>query len=65
MSRQECPNVEVNLVDCPCDHISQETQQPCSRKGICCECVINHKAHDSLPACFREDFVKKGLESSK
>ena len=59
-SRVECPNVAVNLVDCPCTSIQPETHQPCPRKGKCCECVRNHRgpgARNPLPACFRNNFV--------
>jgi len=41
----ECKK-ETNLDQCNC------TYEPCSRKGICCECVAYHKNHGELPACF-------------
>ena len=47
MMRVECPNLEINLVDCVC------TNEECVRRSKCCECVRNHKAHENLPACFR------------
>ena len=45
--RVECPNLEINLVDCVC------TNEECVRRSKCCECVRNHKAHNNLPACLR------------
>lgn len=35
-----------NLKNCNC------TYEPCSRKGICCECIIYHKRSGELPACY-------------
>ena len=37
---------ETNLAKCNC------TYEPCSRKGICCECVSYHLRSRELPACF-------------
>jgi len=41
----ECKK-NTNLDRCNC------TYEPCSRKGICCECVAYHRAMNQLPACF-------------
>ncbi len=41
----ECKK-EANLAHCNC------TYEPCSRKGICCECISYHKGLNELPACF-------------
>lgn len=41
----ECKK-EANLTQCNC------TYEPCSRKGICCECIAYHKGLNELPACF-------------
>lgn len=41
----ECPNVDNNMQSCNC------TYEPCSRKGICCECVRYHMRMRELPAC--------------
>ena len=41
----ECKK-EKNLVKCNC------TYDPCSRKGICCDCVSYHLKSRELPACF-------------
>jgi len=44
---------ERNLKDCPC------TWEPCSRKGICCECIRYHLSHNEMPACFFPPDVEK------
>jgi len=45
----EC-NKEKNLANCNC------TYEPCSRKGICCECISYHLRMRELPGCcFPED----------
>ncbi len=41
----EC-NKETNLNHCNC------TYEPCSRKGICCDCIAYHKKMGELPACY-------------
>lgn len=41
---KEC-NVEKNKQKCTC------TYETCSRKGICCECIAYHNAHNELPGC--------------
>jgi hypothetical protein len=40
----EC-NKEKNLTWCKC------TYDPCSRKGICCECIAYHLKMRELPGC--------------
>lgn len=42
---REC-NVEKNKKNCPC------TYNPCSRKGLCCECIAYHRKSGELPGCF-------------
>jgi hypothetical protein len=49
----EC-KVNENLTHCTC------TYEPCSRKGICCECVEYHRRNNEIPGCF---FTKKGERS--
>ncbi len=44
---QCCPNKEKNLERCPC------TYEPCSRKGICCECIHYHRSQGQKPACMK------------
>jgi len=40
----ECKK-EQNLKKCAC------TYEPCSRKGICCECISYHLQSRELPGC--------------
>ena len=67
---REC-NIEINKSKCTC------TYEPCSRKGICCECITYHYRMGELPGClfpkdieqtydrsikrFVETFQKRGL----
>jgi hypothetical protein len=39
-------NIEKNKAACTC------TYEPCSRKGLCCECVAYHRKSGELPGCF-------------
>ena len=43
---KDCGNKKENLKNCNC------TYEPCSRKGICCECLLYHRKNGQLPACF-------------
>ena len=53
----EC-KIEKNKVECNCSY-------PCSRKGLCCECIRYHKSRDELPACFFPDTVERTYDRSK
>jgi hypothetical protein len=53
----ECKK-ERNLKDCPC------TYEPCSRKGICCECLRYHLRNKEMPACFFPPEVEKTYDRS-
>ncbi len=53
----EC-NQEKNLANCNC------TYEPCSRKGICCECVSYHLRMRELPACCFPDDVERTFNRS-
>lgn len=37
--------LESNKSGCNCTY-------PCSRKGICCECIAYHRDAGELPACY-------------
>ncbi|MCX7918440.1 MAG: DUF6485 family protein [bacterium] len=41
----EC-RIDKNQKICSCSY------EPCSRKGICCECIIYHRRNNELPGCF-------------
>ena len=47
-----------NMSRCNC------TYEPCSRKGICCECLHYHKNMGQLPACYFPDDVEKTYDRS-
>jgi len=47
----EC-NIENNKKNCNCTY-------PCSRKGVCCECIRYHWDMGELPACFFPDDIEK------
>ncbi len=48
----EC-NINANKKKCNC------TYEPCSRKGVCCECIRYHFDLGELPACLFPDDVEK------
>ncbi len=54
---REC-KVEENKADCPC------TWEPCSRKGICCECIKYHWKLGELPACIFPPEVERTFDRS-
>ncbi|ADN02452.1 DUF6485 family protein [Spirochaeta thermophila] len=37
--------IDKNKARCNCTY-------PCSRKGICCECLAYHRSMGELPACY-------------
>ena len=47
-----------NKVDCNC------TYEPCSRKGICCECIAYHRKAQQLPACYFPSNVERTYDRS-
>lgn len=55
---KSCPNQKENFTRCNCSY------EPCSRKGICCECIAYHRKNGQLPACFFPDDVEKTYERS-
>ena len=55
---RECRN-QKTLQKCNC------SWEPCSRKGICCECIEYHWSHKELPACFFPDAVEKTYDRSR
>ena len=52
----EC-KIENNKMKCNCTY-------PCSKKGMCCECLWYHKSRGELPACFFPDDVEKTYDRS-
>ena len=53
----ECKQQE-NKNSCNCSY------EPCSRKGVCCECLHYHLKQRQLPACCFPDDVEKTLDRS-
>ncbi len=49
---------QKNLERCNCSY------EPCSRKGICCECLAYHWSNEELPACFFPNAVEKTYDRS-
>ena len=49
--------IESNKGSCNCTY-------PCSRKGVCCECVSYHRASGELPACYFSKEVEKTYDRS-
>ena len=47
-----------NLKNCNCSY------EPCSRKGICCECIQYHLSSKEVPACFFSDDDEKTYDRS-
>jgi hypothetical protein len=48
---------ERNSGRCNCSY-------PCSRKGICCDCLHYHRAIGELPACYFPDDIEKTYDRS-
>jgi hypothetical protein len=53
----EC-NKPKNIKSCTC------TYEPCSRKGLCCECVEYHRNNGEIPGCFFSKSAEKTYDRS-
>ncbi len=51
-------NQNNNKTRCNC------TYEPCSRKGVCCECLSYHIRMNEMPACFFPDNVERTYDRS-
>jgi hypothetical protein len=49
---------DQNLARCNCSY------EPCSRKGVCCECLAYHWSMKELPACLFPDQVERTYDRS-
>lgn len=49
---------DKNLNACNCSY------EPCSRKGVCCECLAYHWSHRELPACLFPDSIERTYDRS-
>jgi len=54
---REC-NEKKNLARCTC------TYEPCSRKGLCCECIAYHREYGELPGCLFPPEVERTYDRS-
>jgi hypothetical protein len=54
---KEC-NVESTRKQCNCSY------EPCSRKGVCCECLEYHWSMNELPACLFPPSVERTYDRS-
>jgi hypothetical protein len=50
--------LEKNVKGCPCSY------EPCSRKGVCCECITYHWRNEELPACLFPESVERTYDRS-
>lgn len=53
----ECNNQSSNMENCNCTY-------PCSKKGICCECISYHRSMNELPACYFPNDAEKTYNRS-
>ncbi|MFH1552060.1 MAG: DUF6485 family protein [Candidatus Omnitrophota bacterium] len=53
----ECKK-QHNIKRCNC------TYEPCSRKGVCCDCIQYHLSAGQVPACFFPDDIEKTYDRS-
>lgn len=53
----ECKK-ETNLTHCNCSY------SPCSRKGVCCDCIRYHLSMRELPACVFPDYAEATFDRS-
>jgi len=53
-----CPNQKKNAGSCNC------TYEPCSRKGVCCECIAYHRDSGELPACYFTEEAERSYDRS-
>ncbi len=53
----ECKSIQ-NKKKCNCSY------EPCSRKGLCCECISYHLRNSELPACCFPDDIERTYDRS-
>ena len=54
-------------MDCGKDKNKQEctcTYEPCSRKGVCCECISFHRKRKEAPGCLFPPEVERTYDRS-
>lgn len=55
---KECLNQKQNLENCSCSYSG------CSRKAICCECVLYHRSRGQIPGCFFSTDIERTYDRS-
>ena len=40
------------------------TYEPCSKKGVCCECIAYHRKMNELPACYFSNAAERTYDRS-
>lgn len=58
MVQQRACSRENNRKECNCSY------EPCSRKGLCCECLSYHWSSREMPACFFPNDAEKTFDRS-
>lgn len=53
----EC-NIKLNKANCNCSY------EPCSKKGMCCDCIRYHLGAGEFPACFFSDDIERTYDRS-
>mgnify|MGYP006277728353 CR=1 FL=1 len=53
----ECVNKSRNEKMCNCTY-------PCSKKGMCCDCIASHRRNGELPACYFPASAEKTYDRS-
>lgn len=53
----EC-RIDTNTKRCAC------TYDPCSRKGLCCECIAYHRKNGEIPGCLFPPDAEKSYDRS-
>ena len=53
-----CENYDRNIKNCTC------TYEPCSRKGMCCDCLRYHWSHGELPGCLFPEEAERTYDRS-
>ncbi len=54
----DCKYKQENLQYCNCSY------SPCSKKGVCCECLHYHLRMGEVPGCFFSDEIERTWDRS-
>ena len=57
MPGRECEQ-DKNMAGCTC------TYEPCSRKGLCCECIAYHRRNSEMPGCLFPPEAERNYDRS-